>query len=132
MPDLTRHALLVVDVQNDFCPGGALAVRDGDAVVEPVNRLMARFPLVVATQDWHPAGHRSFASAHGAAPFTPHEEPGIGPVLWPDHCVAGTFGADLHPRLDRRPIQAILRKGMRPGVDSYSAFMENDRASPGI
>lgn len=130
MPDLSGRALVLIDIQNDFCPGGALAVADGDRVVEPANRLAARFPLVVATQDWHPAGHRSFASAHGRPPFTPHEEPGIGPVLWPDHCVAGTPGADLHPRLDLRPIHAILRKGTRAGVDSYSAFVENDRATP--
>lgn len=130
MRDLANHALILVDIQNDFCPGGALAVATGDAVVAPANLLAARYPVVVATQDWHPAGHRSFASTHGLPPFTPHESPGIGPVLWPDHCVAGTPGAELHPALDLRPVQAVLRKGTRAGVDSYSAFLENDRATP--
>lgn len=128
-------ALLVVDVQNDFVPGGALAVTAGDAIVPGVNAMMARFScagaMVVLTQDWHPPRHRSFASAHpGAKPFDPHEEPGIGPVLWPDHCVAGTRGAELHPALDTRLAHAIVRKGWRPDVDSYSAFLENDRRTP--
>ncbi len=121
--DHSRSALIVVDVQNDFCPGGALAVPDGDAVVPPLNAAMSGFiragGLVVATQDWHPAGHVSFASAPAGA--------GAAEQRWPDHCVQGTRGADLHPDLDTRPIRCILRKGFRPDLDSYSAFFENDR-----
>jgi nicotinamidase/pyrazinamidase len=122
-----RDALIVVDVQNDFCPGGALAVPDGDAVVPAINRLARAFPRVVITQDWHPAGHASFASGHGRRPF----ETGrlaYGPqVLWPDHCVQGTRGAALHDGLDLPHAQLILRKGHHPKVDSYSAFVEADR-----
>jgi nicotinamidase/pyrazinamidase len=120
-------ALIVVDVQNDFCPGGALAVPDGDAVVPLVNRLQERFETVVLTQDWHPADHRSFASAHGAAPFTTTEMPYGTQVLWPDHCVQGTDGAALHPALRTDLAVLLVRKGFRPEIDSYSAFFENDR-----
>jgi len=128
---LGSAALVVVDVQNDFCAGGALAVPDGDAVVGPINALMPRFPLVVATQDWHPPGHASFASAHpDRKPLEVIDLDGIQQVLWPDHCVQGTRGADLHPALDRRPFRAIVRKGTDPGVDSYSAFRDNHRAHP--
>jgi nicotinamidase/pyrazinamidase len=123
--------LLVVDIQPDFCPGGALAVSGGDAVIAPINALMARFGHVAATQDWHPAGHASFASSHpGCRPFEVVDL-GYGPqTLWPDHCVQGTPGAALHPALRQGPIELIVRKGFRPGVDSYSAFVENDRATP--
>ena len=123
------RALLAIDVQNDFCPGGSLAVPDGDGVVPVINRLAARFERVVATQDWHPAGHVSFASSHpGAQPFQTVNLPdGQSQVLWPDHCLAGSPGAELHPGLDTRRVQLVLRKGTRAGLDSYSAFFENDR-----
>jgi nicotinamidase/pyrazinamidase len=120
-------ALVVIDVQNDFCAGGALAVPDGDAVVPIVNRIMPLFPLVVLTQDWHPAGHTSFASSHRGARPLDEIRLSYGPqILWPDHCVPGTRGADFHPALDTRPAALILRKGTNPRVDSYSAFFEND------
>lgn len=122
--------LLVIDVQPDFCPGGALAVPDGDAVIDPINALMGLFPRVVATQDWHPRGHASFASSHpGRQPFETIDL-GYGPqTLWPDHCVQGTAGAALHPRLRQEPITLVVRKGHHREIDSYSAFQENDRAT---
>jgi nicotinamidase/pyrazinamidase len=121
-------AFLVIDVQNDFCPGGALAVPDGDAVVPVINRLMSHFPRVVATQDWHPAGHRSFASSHpGRRPFETAAVDYGDQVLWPDHCVQGTPGAEFHRDLDAARAAMVIRKGMNPKVDSYSAFFENDR-----
>ena len=121
-------ALVVVDVQNDFCPGGALEVPDGDAVVPAVNRIAPRFAARVLTQDWHPPGHRSFASSHpGRAPFETAELPYGAQVLWPDHCVQGTAGAAFHPALATDGADLVLRKGFRPGIDSYSAFYENDR-----
>ncbi len=124
-------ALIVIDVQNDFCPGGALAVEGGDAVIAPVNRVMERFAVRVLTQDWHAPDHRSFATTHpGAAPFTTTEMPYGTQVLWPDHCVQGTRGAEFHPELDTTRADLILRKGFRPEVDSYSAFFENDRTTP--
>ena len=120
-------ALLVVDVQKDFCPGGALAVADGDAVVPVVNRLSARFTPVVLTQDWHPAGHVSFASSHpGKKPFEAIRVAYGEQVLWPDHCVPGTPGAQFHPDLDTTHAGLIVRKGNDPAIDSYSAFYEND------
>lgn len=123
--------LIVIDVQNDFCPGGALAVRDGDAVVGPINRIARRFAVRVYTQDWHSPDHRSFASAHpGAVPFETATMPYGEQVLWPDHCVQGTPGAAFHPALQTDWADMILRKGFRPHVDSYSAFFENDRATP--
>ncbi|NNU81595.1 bifunctional nicotinamidase/pyrazinamidase [Halovulum dunhuangense] len=123
-------ALLVIDVQNDFCPGGALAVAEGDQVVGPINAIMADFDVVVLTQDWHPADHRSFASQHpGAAPFSTTQMPYGTQVLWPDHCVQGTSGAAFHPALERDPAQLVLRKGFRAAIDSYSAFFENDKAT---
>src|SRR5262245_27456869 len=122
--------LLVIDVQNDFCPGGALAVPRGDEVVPVINRLAPRFPHVVLTQDWHPPGHVSFASSHpGRAPFETIEVTYGAQVLWPDHCVPGSPGAAFHPRLDTARAELVLRKGYRPQVDSYSAFFENDRAT---
>jgi nicotinamidase/pyrazinamidase len=124
-------ALVVVDVQNDFCPGGSLAVEHGDAVVPIINALLPRFSLVVATQDWHPACHASFASSHpGHQPLEVIDLNGIQQVLWPDHCVQGTAGADFHPGLERRPFRAIIRKGTDPLVDSYSAFRDNHREHP--
>jgi nicotinamidase/pyrazinamidase len=128
---METRALVVVDVQNDFCPGGALAVTDGDAVVPVINALLPRFPLVVATQDWHPAGHASFASSHpGRKPLEIINLDGIRQVLWPDHCVQATAGADFHPELERQFFRAIIRKGTDPRVDSYSAFRDNHREHP--
>ena len=127
MPD-TRHALLVIDMQNDFCPGGALAVPDGDRIVPGINDLMQGVGCVILTQDWHPADHLSFASEHpGAAAYDLTEMPYGPQVLWPDHCVQGTAGAAFHPGLRTDPADLILRKGMRRDLDSYSAFFENDR-----
>lgn len=121
-------ALVVVDVQNDFCPGGALEVPAGDEVVPVINRLAPRFAARVLTQDWHPPGHLSFASSHpGRAPFETTELGYGEQVLWPDHCVQGTPGAAFHPGLDTDRADLVLRKGFRPGIDSYSAFRENDR-----
>jgi len=123
--------LLVVDVQNDFCPGGALAIPEGDMVVGPVNRMMGAFPHVVFTQDWHPRDHQSFASAHrGGEPYEMIALPYGDQILWPDHCVRGTPGAQFHPGLDVARAELILRKGFRREVDSYSAFFENDRRTP--
>lgn len=125
------EALIVIDVQNDFCPGGALAVAGGDEVVPVVNGLMAEFGTVVLTQDWHPAGHASFASSHpGKAPFEAVHMPYGAQTLWPDHCIQGTPGAGFHPGLRTDPAALILRKGMNPGIDSYSAFFENDQTTP--
>ena len=123
-------ALVVIDVQNDFCPGGALAVPDGDQVVPLINRLAPRYRHVLMTQDWHPAGHHSFASAHpGRQPFETIEV-AYGPqTLWPDHCVQGTPGADFHPDLALPQAELIIRKGFRREIDSYSAFFENDHAT---
>ena len=121
------RALIVVDVQNDFCPGGALAVAGGDEIVAPINNRMADFDAVILTQDWHPAGHSSFASSHQAAEFSTTEMPYGSQVLWPDHCVQGSIGAAFHKDLDIDRADLILRKGYRPGIDSYSAFFENDR-----
>ena len=126
---MTR-ALIVIDVQNDFCPGGALAVPDGDAIVPVINGMMADFDAVILTQDWHPKGHSSFASSHaGKAPFELTEMPYGPQVLWPDHCMQGTNGAEFHPSL-RRDADLIIRKGYRPEIDSYSAFFENDQTTP--
>lgn len=125
------HALLVIDVQNDFCPGGALPVPDGDAVVPLINRLMDHFDHVLLTQDWHPAGHASFASSYsGKAPYDVVELAYGDQVLWPDHCVQGTAGADFHPDLNVSRAELILRKGFRRQIDSYSAFFENDQKTP--
>ena len=121
-------ALLVIDVQNDFCPGGALAVAGGSEVVPVINALARHFQHVLVTQDWHPADHHSFASQHrGAKPYDLAGLPYGPQVLWPDHCVQGSWGAELHPDLNLPGAQLILRKGFRSGVDSYSAFQEADR-----
>ncbi|SHJ30234.1 nicotinamidase/pyrazinamidase [Hymenobacter daecheongensis DSM 21074] len=121
-------ALLIIDVQPDFLPGGRLAVADGNAVIPIINQLQPHFDLVVATQDWHPAGHRSFASSHpGRQPFDTTELRGLPQVLWPDHCLQGTPGAALAAALDQRRIEAIFRKGTDPEIDSYSGFYDNGR-----
>ena len=128
---LATDALLVIDVQNDFCPGGALAVAGGDAVVPAINALALRFDHVILTQDWHPAGHISFASAHaGAAAYGQMEAPYGTQALWPDHCVQEGGGAAFHPALDVPHAELILRKGFRREIDSYSAFLENDHRTP--
>jgi nicotinamidase/pyrazinamidase len=125
-----ERVLLIVDVQNDFCPGGSLAVEDGDAVVPVINRIMHLFTRVVATQDWHPVDHVSFASQHpGRKPLDVVMAGRIEQVLWPDHCVQGTRGAELHPRLETGRIELVMRKGLRRELDSYSAFFENDHAT---
>ncbi|WP_455382456.1 bifunctional nicotinamidase/pyrazinamidase [Salinispira pacifica] len=125
-----KRALLVIDVQNDFCPGGSLAVKEGDRVVPVINRLMSLFPLVVATRDWHPEGHISFASRHaGRKPGEAVKVDGVDQMLWPDHCVKASAGAQFHPDLDQRPVNLILNKGTRKELDSYSAFFENDRTT---
>jgi nicotinamidase/pyrazinamidase len=130
-PDYDRQVLVIVDVQNDFCPGGALAVPEGDAVVPVINRLAERFVHVALTQDWHPAGHTSFASSHRhKQPFNTIEAAYGQQVLWPDHCVQGSGGAEFHPGLAVRHAELVLRKGFRPEIDSYSAFRENDRRTP--
>ncbi len=126
-----RSVLLLVDIQNDFCPGGALAVPEGDAIVPLVNRLAAGFAHVVLTQDWHPPGHLSFAASHpGKRPFETVALPYGEQVLWPTHCVQGTPGAAFHPGLDVPHVELVLRKGFDRVIDSYSAFRENDRHTP--
>ncbi len=126
-----NEAILVIDVQNDFCPGGALAVAGGDDIVAPINALVPEFAVRVFTQDWHPADHRSFASQHpGKDPFSVTEM-AYGPqVLWPDHCIIGSDGAAFYPSLDTRPADLVIRKGFRRDIDSYSAFFENDHSTP--
>jgi nicotinamidase/pyrazinamidase len=128
IPIRESDVLVVVDVQNDFCPGGALAVPKGEEIVPLVNRLGRIFPNVVLTQDWHPRGHRSFATVHPGK--TPHEVVQFSygaQILWPDHCVQGTAGAEFHDDLELPNATLIIRKGFRPDIDSYSAFFENDR-----
>ncbi|MEB8387251.1 bifunctional nicotinamidase/pyrazinamidase [Rhodobacteraceae bacterium KMM 6894] len=124
-------ALIVIDVQNDFCPGGALAVTGGDDIVPGINARMDDFPAVILTQDWHPAGHSSFASSHpGKAPMDMIDMPYGPQVLWPDHCVQGSNGAAFHDALDSDRADMIIRKGYTPSIDSYSAFFENDHSTP--
>ena len=126
-----QDVLVVIDVQNDFCPGGALAVPQGDEIVPAVNRLAGEFAHVVLTQDWHPRGHASFASAHpGSQPFDMIDLSYGSQILWPDHCVQGTRGAAFHPALEVPHAELVLRKGFRAAIDSYSAFFENDRRTP--
>jgi len=124
------HALLVIDVQNDFCPGGALAVTGGDDIIAGINALMLDFDAVILTQDWHPAGHSSFASTHKADPMTMLQMPYGPQVLWPDHCIIGTKGAEFHEDLNVDGADLIIRKGFNPAIDSYSAFFENDHQTP--
>jgi nicotinamidase/pyrazinamidase len=131
MIDQNKYLLLIVDVQNDFCPGGALAVGAGDQIVPIVNRLAGQFRHQVLTQDWHPPGHSSFASSHaGAEPFGEITMPYGAQTLWPDHCVQGTSGAEFHADLNVNDAELIIRKGFRRDVDSYSAFYENDKTTP--
>ena len=126
-----NEALLVIDVQNDFCPKGALAVIDGDAVVEPINALLADFSARILTQDWHPAGHSSFASLYDErSPYDVIDMPYGSQILWPDHCIQGTDGAAFHNGLKTDTADLIIRKGFRPQIDSYSAFFENDKTTP--
>ena len=127
----SEDLLLIIDVQNDFCPGGALAVNEGDAVIPMINRLSQRFDHIALTQDWHPSGHSSFATSHpGSAPFESIAMPYGQQTLWPDHCVQGTAGAAFHPELSTERAELVIRKGFRPEIDSYSAFYENDRRTP--
>ena len=125
------EALLVIDVQNDFCPNGALAVAGGDTIVQPINAEMDKFNTVVLTQDWHPTDHKSFASSHEyKKPFDIVAMPYGDQVLWPDHCIQGSVGAGFHPDLNHTRADVIIRKGSNPAVDSYSAFYENDKVTP--
>ncbi|GAB1535298.1 bifunctional nicotinamidase/pyrazinamidase [Geovibrio sp. ADMFC3] len=120
-------ALIVVDVQNDFCPGGALAVKNGNRVVSVINSLVDSFEITIGTQDWHPVNHGSFASSNeGTEPFSVQTLNGIEQVMWPDHCIQGTHGADFHPDLHADAFHVVIRKGANPDIDSYSAFTEND------
>ncbi len=126
-----NDALIVVDVQNDFCPGGALAVAGGDAIIPEINAMLRQYQVRVLTQDWHPRNHTSFAANHtGAADFSMMEMPYGPQVLWPVHCLQGTHGAAFHPRLETDLGDVVTRKGFRPEIDSYSAFFENDRTTP--
>jgi nicotinamidase/pyrazinamidase len=126
-----QDVLIVIDVQNDFCPGGALAVADGDAVIEVIHRIAPLFQHIILTQDWHTANHSSFASAHpNHQPFDQIDLSYGTQTLWPDHCVQGSKGAEFHPALHLPQAELILRKGFRPHIDSYSAFFENDRVTP--
>lgn len=131
---MTAHALILVDLQNDFCPGGALAVARGDETIEVANRVARHFDVVVATQDWHPPDHRSFAVNHpGKQPYDVIDLDGLPQVLWPPHCVQGTAGADFHPALERGGVTEVFRKGTDPAIDSYSAFWDNGkRRSTGL
>ena len=127
----SHEALIVIDVQNDFCPGGALAVEEGDQIVSEINAMMDDFANVILTQDWHPAGHSSFASSHdGKNPLEMIDMPYGPQVLWPDHCVQGSAGTEFHKDLRLEPANLIIRKGMNPAIDSYSAFFENDQTTP--
>jgi nicotinamidase/pyrazinamidase len=124
-------ALIVIDVQNDFCPGGSLAVEGGDRILPVVNSLARKFRRVIATKDWHPADHVSFASQHeGHEPMETIKVDGRDQILWPDHCVQTTKGAEFHPDFDTHPVDLIVHKGTNPGLDSYSAFFENDHKTP--
>lgn len=128
---MSEHALIVIDVQNDFCPGGALGVAGGDEIVPLINEMIGRTEHVIMAQDWHPAGHSSFASSHpGAEAMSSIEMPYGAQTLWPDHCVQGSAGAEFHAGLDWQKAALVIRKGFNPGVDSYSAFFENDHKTP--
>lgn len=128
---MPKTCLVVVDIQNDFCPGGSLAVADGDAVVAYANELIGEYEHVVLTQDWHPADHSSFTSQHhGAEPFSMITMPYGPQTLWPDHCIQGTRGAEFHPDLNWNKAELVIRKGFRRDIDSYSAFFENDHETP--
>ncbi len=128
---MTDAALIIIDVQNDFCPGGALAVENGDAIIPVINRIAPEFRQVIATRDWHPEGHISFASRHpGKQPFEQITVDGLDQVLWPDHCIQASEGAAFHPDLDLRPVDLIVHKGTKKELDSYSALFENDHTTP--
>ena len=128
---MASSAFVIIDVQNDFCPEGALAVTDGDAVVAPINAMMADFDHVILTQDWHPNDHSSFASQHdGLDPFSTTTMDYGDQTLWPDHCIQGSIGAEFHPELNLDRAELIIRKGYRRMIDSYSAFFENDKTTP--
>ena len=128
---MSGEALIVIDMQYDFCPGGALAVAEGDLIIPEINRLIARFEHVILTQDWHPAGHSSFASSHpGKQPFESIDLPYGQQTLWPDHCIQGSLGSDFHSGLAWTKAELVIRKGYHPEIDSYSAFFENDRTTP--
>ena len=128
---MQRRALIIIDLQQDFCPGGALAVEEGDQIVPLVNSISRHFDCVAATRDWHPEGHVSFASTHpGRKVNESVDADGIDQLLWPDHCVQGTSGADFHPDFDIRGLDVIVHKGTNPRLDSYSAFFENDHTTP--
>jgi nicotinamidase/pyrazinamidase len=128
---MARKALIVIDLQNDFCPGGALAVEGGHEIVPLVNRMIGEFDHVLMTQDWHPAGHSSFASKHeGKNPFESVTMPYGEQTLWPDHCIQGSDGAAFHPDLEWTRAELVIRKGFRKAIDSYSAFFENDHETP--
>ena len=125
------QALIVIDVQNDFCPDGSLAVPSGDEIVPGINALMADYDAIILTQDWHPAGHSSFASSHPGKQDMDLIDMPYGPqVLWPDHCIQGSAGAEFHPDLNADRADLIIRKGYNPAIDSYSAFFENDQSTP--
>ncbi|MCF8009360.1 MAG: bifunctional nicotinamidase/pyrazinamidase [Halanaerobiales bacterium] len=128
------RALLVIDLQNDFYPNGSLAVPNGDEINNTINKLMksGRYKAIVATQDWHPKNDKSFASTHNRKPFSEYNQGGIGPVLWPDHCVQNTKGAEFHPDIESEKFNLIIRKGYHYKVDSYSAFYENDGSNLGL
>ena len=127
-PD-TQDALIIIDVQNDFCPGGALEVPQGDQVVSAINQIARQFQTIVLTQDWHPQEHASFASSHNADPFSTTTLSYGEQTLWPDHCIQGSDGAAFHPDLQTNGAALVIRKGMHPGIDSYSAFFENDKTT---
>lgn len=127
-PD-TQDALIIIDVQNDFCPGGALEVPQGDQVVSVINAIAQQFQTIVLTQDWHPLKHASFASSHNADPFSTTTLSYGEQTLWPDHCIQGSDGAAFHPDLQTNGAALVIRKGMHPGIDSYSAFFENDKTT---
>lgn len=128
---MSEKALVVIDIQNDFCPGGALAVAGGDEIIPLVNKMIADSEHVILTQDWHCAGHSSFASSHqGGVPFESIQMPYGAQTLWPDHCVQGTSGADFHADLEWNKAELLVRKGFRKNIDSYSAFFENDHTTP--
>lgn len=130
--NMETSALIVVDIQNDFCPGGALAVQQGDEIVSVINRLAQRFENVILTQDWHPEGHASFASTHGRGEYSLIDMPYGSQVMWPDHCVQDSAGSKFHPALSVPHAQLVIRKGYRAGVDSYSAFKEADGVPTGL
>ena len=126
-----KTALLVIDVQNDFCPAGALQVAGGNEIIPGINQEMTKYDYVILTQDWHPKGHSSFATSHdGRNPLDVIEMPYGDQVLWPDHCVQGSHGAEFHSELNTARANAVIRKGSNPLIDSYSAFFENDRKTP--